>query len=218
MCGRFTLNATPEIIAKTFNLQEIPDIELRYNIAPSQPIAVVRQLEVSYKLDLLKWGLIPGWSKEDGHPMINARSETVHEKPAFKHAIKYNRCIIPATGFYEWQLLDDHKQPYYIRLLNSGIMAFAGLWEKSKTEDGSEIETCCILTTSSNEVIRPIHDRMPVVLQPEDYGLWMNRKMHDTAELNRLYQPYPAEMMVTHKVPDLVNNHRFDGPSCILQM
>ena len=218
MCGRFTLHITPEVIAKAFDLLELPDIEQRYNIAPSQLVATVRHVGDHNKLDFLKWGLHPNWSQDTTHTPINAKSETAHEKPLFIHAIKYNRCIIPASGFYEWVPKDNHKQPYYIRLSNSGIMGFAGLWERWNAEDGTELETCCILTTASNELIKPINERMPVILQPEDYGFWLNSHMHDPLELQRLYQPYTSDVMVAHLVPDLVNNPRFDSHACIVQM
>lgn len=218
MCGRFTLNAPPEVLAKTFDLEEVPQIESRYNIASSQAIATVRHIDDRNKLDLLKWGLVPSWSQDITRTFINARSEMVHEKFSFAHAIKYNRCIIPASGFYEWLPQGDRKQPYYIRLTDSSIMAFAGLWERWKADDGSELETCCILTTAANEVIEPLHDRMPVILQPEDYNFWLNRNMHDPHELQRLYQPFPPDQMLAYIVPDLVNNPRFDSPACIVHM
>jgi putative SOS response-associated peptidase YedK len=219
MCGRFTLQVAPEVLAKTFDLQEIPDIQPRYNIAPSQLITAIRHLGEHNKLDFIKWGLQPHWASDTTHSPINARSETVHEKPMFQHAIKYNRCIIPASGFYEWLPTEgNHKQPYYIRLLNSGIMGFAGIWERWNAEDGTEVETCCILTTSANELMKPIHDRMPVILQSEMYNLWLSRNMHDPLELQRMYKPYPPEQMVAHIVPGLVNNPKFDSPACIVQM
>jgi putative SOS response-associated peptidase YedK len=220
MCGRFTLIISPEILSKTFDLQELPiDLEPRYNIAPSQPIAAIRNIGEHNKLNFIKWGLLPHWARDTTHSPINAKSETVHEKPMFQHAIKYNRCIIPASGFYEWlPTKDNHKQPYYIRLLNSRIMGLAGLWERWNAEDGSEVETCCILTTEANELVKPIHDRMPVILQPDDYTLWLSRHMHDPHELQRMYKPYPSELMVANVVPDLVNNPRFDSPACIVQM
>jgi putative SOS response-associated peptidase YedK len=218
MCERFTLVISPEVFAKVFSLAEIPHIESRYNIAPNQPIAAVRHLADQNRLDFLKWGLIPDSSKEMDHSHISARAETVHEKPAFVHALKYNRCIIPASGFYEWVPMDSHKKPYYIRLANSSVMGFAGLWERSTAPDGTEVETCCILSTTANEIIQPLHDRMPVILQPSDYNLWLNRNMHDHHELQRLYQPYSADLMIAYSVPDLVNNPRFDSPSCIVQV
>ncbi len=215
MCSRFTLIIYPEVLAKIFDLQEIPQIEPRYNIGPSQQIACIRHIGDHNQLDLLKWGLLPSLFEDVTLAPINTPSETVHE---ITHAIKYNRCIIPASGFYEWMPQGDRKQPYYIRLLNSSTMGFAGLWETIKAEDGTELNTCCILTTDANDIVKPIHDRMPVVLQPEDYNLWLNRNMHDPNELEKLYKPYPADLMYAHPVPDLVNIPRFDSASCIVQM
>jgi putative SOS response-associated peptidase YedK len=218
MCGRFTLIIYPEALAKIYDLQEIPQLEPRYNIGPSQYVACIRHRGDHNQLDLFKWGLHPSWYENNTHAPINARSETVHEKPAFAHSIKYNRCIIPASGFYEWLPQGDRKQPYYIRLLNSSVMGFAGLWETRNSEDGTELNTCCILTTDANDIVKPIHDRMPVILNPEDYTFWLNRNMHDPHELEKLYQPYPADLMYAHPVPDLVNIIRFDSASCIVQM
>jgi len=218
MCGRFTLQISPEVLAKVFDLQEPPQIEPRYNIAPGQLVATVRHINDNNKLDFMKWGLIPNGSPDSDHTPINARSETVSEKPAFRHAVKYNRCIIPASGFYEWMLKDNHKQPYYVRLSNSGVMGFAGLWERWKAADGTELETCCIVTTSANELMKPIHDRMPVILQPDDYGIWLNRNFHELHELERLYHPFPSELLVAYPVPDLVNSPRFDSASCIVHV
>jgi len=219
MSGRYTLQASPEVIAKTFDLQELPDIEPHYNIAPGQRIAAVRHIGDRNRLDFLAWGLQPGGSQDTTPAPIIAHSETVHEEPLFMHAVTYNRCIIPASGFYEWLPgKGDHTQPYYIRLCNSGLMGFAGLWEKSKTEDGSEVETCCVLTTSANETVQPIHDRMPVILSPDEYGFWLNRHAQDPRELQRLYRPYPSDLMVSHPVPELVNIPRFDSAACIVHM
>ena len=188
MCGRYTLHITPEVLAKVFDLQEIPDIEPRYNIAPSQQVSAIRHVDEHNKLDFLKWGLqLPSGENDATYTSINVRSETDYEKPQFIHALKHNRCIIPATGFYEWVPEGNHKQPYYIRLLNSGIMDFAGLWERGNAEVGTELETRCILTTSANELINRIHERMPVILSTEDYSLWLNKNMHDPYELQRLY-------------------------------
>ena len=218
MCGRFTLNITPEVLAKIFDLKEIPQLEPRYNIAPGQHIACIRQIGDHNQLDLLKWGLQPSWFEDAAHAPINARSETVHEKQTFAHAIKYNRCIIPVSGFYEWLPQEGRKQPYYIRLLNSSVMGLAGIWETREAEDGTELNTCCILTTDANDIVKPIHDRMPVVLQPEAYALWLDRNRQDPHEFDTLYLPYPAELMYAHPVPDLVNIIRFDSASCIVQM
>jgi len=135
------------------------------------------------------------------------------------HALAFSRCIIPASGFYEWRPdKEDHAQPYYIRLSNSGLMGFAGLWEKRKAEDGSDIETCCLLTTTANVTVKPIHDRMPVILSPDDFGFWLNSQIQDPRELQRLYRPYLSDLMVSHPVPELVNIPRFDSAACIVHM
>jgi putative SOS response-associated peptidase YedK len=218
MCSRFTLNTPADVLAKIFDLKEAPKYEPRYNIAPSQSVAVIRHIGNHNKLDFLKWCLLPSWFEDVAHAPINACSEAVHEKPTFQHAIKYNRCIIPASGFYEWLPQGDHKQPYYVRLNNSSVMGFAGIWESRKAEDGTELETCYILTTAANEIVKPIHDRMPVVLRPEGYSLWLNRKFYDTSELQKLYEPFPPDQMIAYTVPELVNNPRFDSASCIVQV
>jgi len=218
MCGRFTLIIYPEVLAKIFDLQEIPQIEPRYNIAPGQKVACIRNIGDHNQLDLLEWGLLPSLFEDVTHAPINAQSETVHEDPTFTHAIKFNRCIIPASGFYEWMPQMDRKQPYYIRLRNSSVVGFAGLWETRISEDGTELNTCCIITTVANDIVKPIHDRMPLILNPEDYNLWLNRNVHDPHEFETLYRPYPADLMYAHPVPDLVNIIRFDSASCIVQM
>jgi putative SOS response-associated peptidase YedK len=206
------------VLAKTFALQEFPQIEPRFNIAPHQLVAAVRHIGGHNRLDLLTWGLLPGPSNEVPRTPITVASETVHDDQAFQHAVACNRCILPASGFYEWLPKDDRSQPYYVRLSNSGIMGFAGFWLNWQAEDGAEIETCCILTTAANEVVSPIHERMPAILQPEDYTLWLDRHMHDTDALQRLFRPFPSDSMIAHPVPDLVNNPRFDSPACIVQV
>jgi putative SOS response-associated peptidase YedK len=189
-------------------------------VAPTQQAAVVRNRGDNNRLDLLKWGLVPAWSKDlsFGSHLINARSENVAEKPAFRHAIKYRRCIIPTSGFYEWSHTGDKKQPHYIRMADHSPMCMAGLWESWKVPDGGELETFTILTTSANKLVAPIHDRMPVILHPDTFSIWLSHNMHNPEQLQQLYQPYPAEKMTSHKVPDLVNNTRFDAPTCIAQV
>ena len=217
MCGRFVTDIPPSELAKIFGLTEAPKIESRFNVSPTQLSAVVRNQGDSNRLDLLKWGFVPGWSKDlsFGSHLINARSESVTEKPAFRHAIKYRRCIIPASGFYEWSHSDSRKQPYYIRMADQTPMCMAGVWESWKAPDGSELETFAILTTAANKLVEPIHDRMPVILHPDRFTLWLSHNMHDPEQLQQLYQPFPAEQLKAFKVPDLVNNPRLDSPACI---
>jgi len=222
MCGRFTLHDPSKILAETFSLRDTPAYPSRFNVAPSQEIAIIRQNAAGENtLDFLRWGLVPHWAKDKaiGYKMINARSETVHEKPAFRHAIRYNRCIIPASGFYDWQHIGAKKQPYYFHMADNSPMAFAGLWEQWK-DPGAEnpLETFTILTTVANELVAPVHDRMPVILHPDNYGLWLNRDIHDPEQLRHLYRPFPTDLMSMYQVPDLVNNPKFDSPACIARV
>ncbi len=221
MCGRFVVNIPPEVLAAIFGLLVVPQLEPRFNVAPTQQVAAVRSDVDHNRLDLMKWGFVPSWSKDIsfGSHMINARSETVTEKPAFRHAIKYRRCIIPTSGFYEWLHAGDHsKHPHYIQMADHSPMCLAGIWETWKAPDSTEIETFAILTTAANKLVAPLHDRMPVILHPDNYALWLSKNMHDPEALQQLYVPYPAEEMAAYKVPDLVNNARFDGPACIVQV
>ena len=220
MCGRFVTIIPPEELAKVFALAETPQLEARYNVAPSQQVPVVRSAGDRNVLTSMKWGLVPSWSKDPsmGNRMINARSETVAEKPSFRHAIKFNRCIIPTSGFYEWMPVEHHKQPYFIQMKDCSPVCFAGIWEHWTAPDKSVVESFSILTTSANSLVASIHDRMPVILQPEDYNFWLSRNVHDTHELQRLYQPFPSDKMTAYKVPDLINNHKFDSPTCIVKV
>ncbi|OGU18628.1 MAG: hypothetical protein A2X85_17470 [Geobacteraceae bacterium GWF2_54_21] len=224
MCGRFTSLLSPELIIAIRELFGVPvpdSAEPRYNVAPSQQVWVVRQEGDHNRLDLMKWGLIPFWAKDPkiGSKMINARSETVQEKPAFRQAIKFRRCIIPAAGFYEWMRSGDKKQPYYIRMADGSPMFLAGLWEQWKSvEDEKFLETFTILTTAANDLVAPLHDRMPVILQSEDRNLWLSHSMHDPEQLQGMYQPFPSNQLEAYKVSDLVNNPRFDSPDCIVKV
>jgi putative SOS response-associated peptidase YedK len=215
MCGRFTLTVSPEELAEQLDLPAAPEVAPRYNIAPTQPIAAVRldRREFTY----LHWGLIPSWSKDpkSGARMINARAETAAEKPAFRAALKYRRCLVPADGFYEWQKSNGKKQPVYIRMADGHPFAFAGLWEHWQSPDGSEIDSCTLLTTSPNELVRPIHDRMPVIISPADYDLWLDPKVQTADRLQPLMQPYPAGEMAFYPVATLDNSPQFDDPRCI---
>lgn len=221
MCGRFTSILSPKTLAATFDVTAPADMEPRYNIAPTQAVDVVRRTAEGHnRLDGMTWGLIPSWSqgRSIGRPMINARCETVHEKPAFHHAIRHQRCIVPASGFYEWQPVEGGKQPYYIHPVDDSPMGFAGVWEQWKTPEGDILESFCILTTAANTLMEAIHDRMPVILSPADYSFWLDRNRHDPEEFRHLYHPYPPEQLQAHKVPDLINNPRFDSPTCIVQV
>ena len=218
MCGRFTLQISPELLAEIFGLSEMPVFPARYNIAPTQQVAVIRSTaDGRNRLDFLRWGLIPSWAKDPsiGSRMINARCETVHEKPAFRHAIKFRRCIVVASGFFEWLQEESRKVPLYVHLKDSSPMCFAGLWDHWKSSEGETIESCTILTTSSNKLIAPLHDRMPVILHREEHRLWLNREVTDPEKLKQLYQAYPADLMEIYPVSPLVNSPRNDLPELI---
>ena len=181
----------------------------RYNIAPMQIVPVVRDAASDRQISTFKWGLVPSWSKnaEIGNRMINARAETITEKPSFREAFRNRRCIIPASGFYEWQKTEKGaKQPFYFYLKEREVFGFAGLWEEwIDKESGELLETCTIITTEANEVLKPVHDRMPVILKPEDYDQWLDLKEKNTDKLQKLLVPYIAKEMDLHPVSRSVN-------------
>jgi putative SOS response-associated peptidase YedK len=197
MCGRFTLRTPAERVAREFQLEEVAEIEARYNIAPTQNILAVRHSPDGREAVWLKWGLIPSWAKDAtvGAKLINARSETVEEKPSFREAFKRRRCIIPADGFYEWQRIGNKKQPHYFQMKDERLFGFAGLWEKWLSPDGENLGTCSILTTEANEVLSPVHQRMPVILHPDDYELWLDEDVRKQDLRKELLLPYPASEM-----------------------
>ena len=222
MCGRFTLIDPSQSLAVQFNLPQVPDMKPRYNITPTQPVAAVRLAagRSARELAILTWGLVPSWAKDPkiGARMINARSETVAEKPAFRAAFRRRRCLVVADGFYEWQKSaggKGSKQPYYIRLRDGRPFAFAGLWEHWEGADGSVIESCTLLTTQPNDLIRPLHNRMPVILQPQDYDLWLDRVVERADLLTPFLRAYPVDEMEAYPVSSLVNSPRNDDPRCI---
>ncbi|MCA9875835.1 MAG: SOS response-associated peptidase [Ardenticatenaceae bacterium] len=222
MCGRFALLTSGDSLLSSFEVDTTPldlsQLGPRYNIAPTQPVLAVRTTAVSdqRELTLFRWGLIPSWAKDMkmGARMINARSETVAEKPAFRSAFKRRRCLIPADGFYEWQKQNGGKQPLYIRLRDERPFALAGLWEIWQSPGGDELETCTILTTTPNELMEPIHNRMPVLLHPDDYDEWLHPGASPQTALH-LLRPYPAEEMEAYPVSPHVNSPTNDDPACI---
>lgn len=231
MCGRYTLSQSGETIAQTFDLPTIPRIEPRYNIAPTQPISVVRSSDQTNdrEFTFLLWGLIPSWAKDIqiGSRLINARAETLAEKPSFRTAFQRRRCLVIADGFYEWQKPEaskqqdkiqnksKSKQPYYFHLANHQPFAFAGLWEHWENGNGDVIESCTIVTTSANEVLQPIHDRMPVILHPQDYDLWLDKSVAKDDRLQALLRPYDASEMESYPVSATVNSPKNDSADCV---
>ena len=223
MCGRFTLYAAPEEVAAFFGLPEAPILVERYNIAPTQPVGLVRLNTQTFAREwaLMHWGLIPSWSKDPsiGARMINARSETVADKPSFRAAFKRRRCLVPVSGFYEWQKQGRTKQPYYITAEEGGLLAIAGLWEYWEGADGSALESCTLLTTEANELMTPLHNRMPVFIAPEDFDEWLGDGKEESRRylesLQHLLRPAPTDLLTAYPVSSYVSNARNEGESCI---
>ncbi len=223
MCGRFTLTAGGQVLADEFELLAVPELDARYNIAPSQDVAtVVADIETrSRELRPMRWGLIPFWAKDPaiGNRMINARSETVAKKPAFREAFKARRCLLPATGFFEWKRIGAGKQPMLLRRRDGLPFAFAGLWDRWRPPEGEKIESCTILTTEPNDLVASIHDRMPVILPPEAYAEWLDPGFgsgpDEVESLMNWLKPYPASEMIAHPVSRRVNSPAHDDSECI---
>lgn len=219
MCGRFTLTQSAETVAEVFDLAAVPPLTPRYNIAPTQSVAAVLLApERRYReLKMLRWGLIPAWAKDAkiGARTINARSETVTEKPAFRTAFLKRRCLVIADGFYEWERRENAKQPFYFRLKNGKPFAFAGLWECWQPADGEAILSCTILTAEANELVRPIHDRMPVILDPTDWEQWLNPEVRSPELLRPLLRPHSALEMTAYPVSTRVNSPSNDSDQCV---
>jgi putative SOS response-associated peptidase YedK len=218
MCGRFTLNADQKKLAESFVDFEAPkEARPRFNIAPSQPVAVVAN-DGQNKIDYFTWGLIPSWAKDPavGNRMIDARSETLAEKPSFRSAYRRRRCLILADGFYEWRKNPDKtKTPLYIQLESKEPFALAGLWERWHSPHGDEVLSCTIITTSPNEFMAKIHNRMPVILPQEAYEQWLEPSEQQPELLQPLLSPFPAELMTAYPVSTIVNNPRNETPDCI---
>jgi putative SOS response-associated peptidase YedK len=219
MCGRYRLSRKKQIIEEYFDsVSEEEDWSPRYNIAPTQPVPVIRQnpQEPVRRLSLMRWGLIPSWAKDDSGAarMINARSETVCMKPAFREALKYRRCLIPADGFYEWQRSGKVKQPYCFEVNKAELFAFARIWDQWKDAGGKIVETCSILTTTPNAVTSVVHDRMPVILEAGAYDRWLDPAMKDVRPLSELLRPYDARRMRCYPVSTRINHVANDDPEC----
>jgi putative SOS response-associated peptidase YedK len=219
MCGRFTLRTPMSKVVEQFHLPLLDDaLTPRYNIAPTQAVAAVRSSPATQirELVMLKWGLVPAWADDPtiGNRMINARSETAAVKPAFRSAMRQRRCLVPADGFFEWQTLGRKKQPHYFTLRDGGLFAIAGLWETWRHQE-LVIESCTLLTTEANPLVRPLHDRMPVIVPPEAYDRWLDPLIDDAEKLEPLLRPYPAEEMAVRPVNPIVNSPAQDDPRCI---
>jgi putative SOS response-associated peptidase YedK len=220
MCGRFVLMTPGKDLAERFGLEEIPDLEPRYNIARTQMVAIIRlnPETLQRRLVIVKWGLIPFWAKDKsiGNRLINARAESASGKPAFRSAFKSKRCLVPADGYYEWKKMKGgQKQPYLARNADGSPFAFAGLWEKWQAPEDQIIESCTILTTDANDLTQPIHDRMPVILKRGEYDLWLDPEVKDPNLLKPLLRPYPSEEMTVEPVSPKVNKATYDAPDCV---
>ena len=220
MCGRYTLSAPSDLIEDLLELEESIELQPRFNIAPTQeaPVVLRRDSSAVRRLETLRWGLVPFWAKDRsiGDRMINARSETVVEKPAFRASFKRKRCLVIADGFYEWQATGGPKQPFYFRLTSGEPFAMAGLWDQwDKSADGSCLETFTILTTEPNSAVEPVHKRMPVILKRADHDTWLDPEYQDTDRLQELLVPYPHTEMEGIPVSTYVNNPANQGPQCV---
>jgi putative SOS response-associated peptidase YedK len=219
MCGRYSITASPEAMRRLFRfVNPVPNLPPRYNAAPTQRLPVVRRdREGKGELALLRWGLVPSWANEPeiGYRMINARAESVADRPAYRAAFRRRRCLVPADGFYEWQRRSGRKQPYRVTMKDGGLFAFAGLWERWNGGD-EPLETFTIIVTGANDLIRGIHERMPVIIDPADYEAWLEAV--DTTIPMALLQPYPAEKMRAYPVGPRVNSPKNDDPQVIAEM
>ena len=216
MCGRYASTTPPEALRALFGYLEQPNFPPRYNIAPTQPIAIVRMVEGKRQFALVRWGLIPSWVKDPRafSLVINARGESVNEKPAFKNAMKYRRCLVPADGFYEWKRSGERKQPYFVRRRGGGPLAFAGLWESWMGPNGEELETAAIVTTQASRSIAHIHDRMPVIVPPEAFDFWLDPKV-DAHTAAAVIQPAPDASIEAYEVSSAVNRTANDAPKLL---
>ena len=219
MCGRYELHSHPAAIALAFGLAQPPDVHPRYNIAPMTDVGIVRVSAVGQREFVrVRWGLVPRWAKDTaiGNKMINARGETIAEKPSFRMAYRRHRCLIPADGFYEWATLAardaPRKQPMHIGMKDASLFAFGGLYERWLSPDGDVLDTCTIVTTAANELLKPVHERMPMIVAPRDYARWIDPANADVADL---IAPYPSAEMAFYPVSPRVNNVKHDDAKLI---
>jgi len=220
MCGRFTLTVNPAELQDTFTDYSFPNrFAPRFNIAPSQPVLAIPNDGLN-KADFFIWGLIPMWAKDPsiGNRLINARGETIAEKPSFRGSFKHKRCLILADGFYEWKTAAGKKTktPYFIHMKDRKPFAFAGLWDSWESPNGSSVKTCTIITTEPNELMASLHNRMPVVIHPRDYGKWLEPSPQTPENLLPLIKPYPADIMSAYAVSTLVNKPENDTPQLVV--
>lgn len=218
MCGRYTLTLSGHALAEAFELDDVPATTPRYNVAPTQSMPVIRASEDRRRTCALhRWGLVPFWADEPGigNRLINARAEGAAGKPAFRAAFRHRRCLVPADGFYEWRKEAGGKQPYLIRFADGRLFAFAGLWERWGSGDGEPLETFTILTTTPNSLVQPLHDRMPVILEPRVYDRWLGLVEATADDLQSLLGPHPGDRMEAYPVSKRVNSPSNDDPGLL---
>jgi putative SOS response-associated peptidase YedK len=217
MCGRFVRSKAPEAYGQLFGVTDVPSLPPSYNVAPTQSVLVVRIQDDHKACAVLRWGLIPLWAKDKKTSFINARADSVTDKPAFRAAVKRRRCLVLADGYYEWLTEGKKKTPFYFHMKDDTPLAFAGIWDTWKGEE-HPIESCAIITTDGNELSRPIHDRMPVILRGKGADAWLDPGIEDPAALVELLRPYPAHDMVRDEVGPLVNSVKNNVPACIAKV
>jgi putative SOS response-associated peptidase YedK len=218
MCGRYFLHSSADKLASLFGEMPMPVLEARYNVAPTQPVPIVRQNPAGRReMVLLRWGLIPSWSKgpDSRFSMINARVETVAQKPAYRTAFRYRRCLVPVDGFYEWRATDSGKQPYVLRPRDGAPMALAGLWEHWQDADGNELESCTILVREANTQVRAVHERMPVIMTPDSFDLWLDIHAQKPQPLETLLAVQQPPELEIYPVSRAVNNPRAGSASLL---
>lgn len=216
MCGRYRLTRADRLAEKFEAVYGGDDLDLtpRYNIAPTQPVLVVRANNGRREISSMRWGLIPSWAKDASAAQINARSETLLDKPAFRESFERRRCLIPADGFYEWKRTGSSKQPFHFGMKDDSLFAFAGIWDRWKQPRGLEIESCAILTTTPNELLNGVHDRMPAILRPEHYDAWLTAPFSEVHRHAELLRPFDAALMKRILVGSFVNDPWNDSPEC----
>ncbi len=218
MCGRYSLISSLEALKALFGFEgELPDLAPSYNIAPGRGVPIVRLEEGGRRLAMVRWGLVPSWSRGIGaRPLFNARGETVSVKPSFRAAFRRRRCLVPADGYFEWQARRDAaKQPYNIVAAQGGPFAMAGVWERWMSAEGSELDSMAVITVPANKGLSPIHDRMPLIIQPKDFSLWLDCRDGSIGTALSLIHPAPEELMNAYPVSSRVNNAGYDDPSVL---
>jgi len=217
MCGRYRLSSTEEEVAEFFEAEPTEELHPRYNIALSQPMAVIRQVGPGRAISMVRWDLVPFWAKDPsiGSRFMNDRSETVLDKPSFREPFAQRRCLVPADGFYEWKKAGPRKQAFHFGMKDESLFAFAGLWDHWKSPDGTILESCTILTTAPNELLQDVHDRMPVILHHDHYDIWLTAAPAQRQKLRELLVPFESELMARYEVSSMVNSPQNDSPACV---